>query len=60
LPIIFLTGNANIAMTVRAMKRGALEFLTKPFDTEALLIRIQHDQMQRGRARPQKPIAHEA
>ena len=32
MPIIFLTGIADIAMTVRAMKRGALEFLTKPFD----------------------------
>ncbi len=41
MPIIFLTGNADIAMTVRAMKRGALEFLTKPFDAEALLIGIQ-------------------
>jgi FixJ family two-component response regulator len=41
MPIIFLTGDADIAMTVRAMKRGALEFLTKPFDAEALLIGIQ-------------------
>jgi FixJ family two-component response regulator len=42
LPIIFLTDSADIEMTVRAMKRGALEFLTKPFDAEALLIGIQH------------------
>ena len=41
MPIIFLTGSADIATTVRAMKRGALEFLTKPFDAEALLIGIQ-------------------
>jgi FixJ family two-component response regulator len=41
IPIIFLTGNADIATTVRAMKRGALEFLTKPFDAEALLTGIQ-------------------
>ena len=41
MPIIFLTGHADIAMTVRAMKRGALDFLTKPFDAEALLIGIQ-------------------
>jgi ActR/RegA family two-component response regulator len=40
MPIVFLTGNAEIAMTVRAMKREALEFLTKPFDDEALLIGI--------------------
>jgi FixJ family two-component response regulator len=42
MPIIFLTGNADIAMTVRAMKRGALEFLTKPFNAEALLTGIRH------------------
>ncbi|MGC2399045.1 MAG: response regulator [Acidobacteriaceae bacterium] len=41
MPIIFLTGNADIAMVVRAMKRGAVEFLTKPFDAAALLIGIQ-------------------
>jgi FixJ family two-component response regulator len=41
MPIIFLTSSADIAMTVRAMKRGALEFLTKPFDAKALLIVIQ-------------------
>jgi FixJ family two-component response regulator len=41
MPIIFLTANTDIAITVRAMKRGALEFLTKPFDAEALLIGIQ-------------------
>jgi FixJ family two-component response regulator len=42
LPIIFLTESADIEMAVRAMKRGALEFLTKPVDAEALLIGIQH------------------
>jgi len=41
MPVIFLTGIADVAMTVRAMKRGALEFLTKPFDAEVLLIVIQ-------------------
>jgi FixJ family two-component response regulator len=41
MPIIFLTSIADIAMTVRAMKRGALEFLTKPFDAESLLVGIQ-------------------
>jgi FixJ family two-component response regulator len=41
MPIIFLTGNTDIAITVRAMKRGALEFLTKPFDAGALLTGIQ-------------------
>jgi FixJ family two-component response regulator len=37
IPIIFLTGHGDIPMTVRAMKAGALEFLTKPFDDQDLL-----------------------
>lgn len=37
LPIIFITGHADIPMTVRAMKAGASEFLTKPFRDEDLL-----------------------
>src|SRR6476659_9571497 len=41
IPIIFLTGHGDIPMTVRAMKAGALEFLTKPFDDEDLLEAIQ-------------------
>src|SRR3981081_1505874 len=40
IPIIFLTGHGDISMSVRAMKSGALEFLTKPFDGEALLAAI--------------------
>jgi DNA-binding NtrC family response regulator len=36
-PIIFLTGHGDIPMTVRAVKAGAANFLTKPFDDEALL-----------------------
>ena len=37
IPIIFLSGHGDIPMTVRTMKAGALEFLTKPFDDEDLL-----------------------
>jgi FixJ family two-component response regulator len=37
LPIIFITGHGDIPMSVRAMKAGAVEFLTKPFDDEMLL-----------------------
>jgi FixJ family two-component response regulator len=37
LPIIFVTGHANIPMTVRAMKAGAVEFLTKPYRRNDLL-----------------------
>jgi FixJ family two-component response regulator len=37
LPIIFITGRGDIPMTVRAMKAGAVEFLTKPLTAEVLL-----------------------
>lgn len=37
MPIIFITGCGDIPMSVRAMKGGAVEFLTKPFDDEVLL-----------------------
>ena len=37
IPIIFITGHGDIAMSVQAMKKGAVEFLTKPFDDDELL-----------------------
>jgi FixJ family two-component response regulator len=37
MPIIFMTGYGDVPMTVRAMKAGAMEFLTKPFDDTAIL-----------------------
>ena len=40
MPIIFITGYGDVPMTVRAMKAGAVEFLTKPFDDEVLLSAI--------------------
>ncbi|HTB68838.1 MAG TPA: response regulator [Steroidobacteraceae bacterium] len=40
MPIIFITGHGDVPMSVRAMKAGAIEFLTKPLDTEALLSAI--------------------
>ena len=42
MPIIFITGHGNVPMTVKAMKGGAVEFLTKPFDNEVLLSAIRH------------------
>ena len=42
IPIIFITGHGDIPMSVRAMKAGAVEFLTKPFQDEDLLDAIRH------------------
>ncbi len=42
MPIIFITGYGDIPMTVRAMKAGAVEFLTKPFAEDDLLGAIRH------------------
>ena len=42
LPIIFLTGHGDIPMSVRAMKAGAVEFLTKPFRAQDLLDAIRN------------------
>ena len=41
IPIIFLTGHGDIPMSVRAIKAGAFEFLTKPFDPDDLLDAVQ-------------------
>ena len=53
MPIIFITGHADIPMTVRAMKAGAVEFLTKPFRDDVLLdaIRnaVERSEAERGR-----------
>jgi FixJ family two-component response regulator len=50
LPIIFITGHGDIPMSVQAMKRGAIEFLTKPFRDQDLLDAI-HLGLARDRAR---------
>ena len=49
LPVIFVTGHADIPMSVRAMKAGAVEFLTKPVRDQDLLDAVQHC-IQRARA----------
>src|SRR5512147_2213522 len=54
IPIIFLTGHGDIPMSVRAMKAGALEFLTKPFDDEDLLEAIHQGILRDQRARQQR------
>lgn len=50
LPIIFVTGHADVPMSVRAMKAGAVEFLTKPFDDQVLIDSV-HAAIERDRAR---------
>jgi FixJ family two-component response regulator len=50
IPIIFVTGHGDIPMTVKAMKSGAVEFLTKPFDDQDLLNAI-HQALDRDRVR---------
>ena len=49
MPIIFITAHGDIPMSVRALKSGAVEFLTKPFKDQDLLDAI-HEALQRDRA----------
>jgi FixJ family two-component response regulator len=53
IPIIFITGHGDIPMTVKAMKSGAVEFLTKPFQDEDLLNAI-HQALDRDRVTRQQ------
>src|SRR6516165_11304458 len=52
IPIVFVTGHGDIPMSVRAMKAGAVEFLTKPFRDQDLLnavrVALVHDRVRRG------------
>jgi FixJ family two-component response regulator len=50
LPIVFITGHGDVPMSVRAMKSGAVEFLTKPFRDQELIDAI-HAALDRDRAR---------
>jgi FixJ family two-component response regulator len=54
-PIIFITGEGNIPTTVRAMKAGAIDFLTKPVDDEALLGAIDRAEAQDTKSRQIAP-----
>jgi FixJ family two-component response regulator len=61
-PIIFLTGYGDIPMSVRAMKAGAVEFLTKPFREQDLLDAIRHaidrDRLARAERRELAELRH--
>ena len=61
LPVVFITGQGTIPMGVRAMKAGAVEFLTKPFDERQLVSAIEQaldrDRAAREDARPSEDIA---
>ena len=50
IPIIFITGHGDIPMSVRAIKAGAMEFLTKPFRDQDLLVAIENA-LERDRTR---------
>jgi FixJ family two-component response regulator len=53
-PIVFITGHGDVPMAVRAMKAGAVDFLTKPFEDEELLDAVRRA-IQRDRARRDSP-----
>src|ERR1700740_812042 len=53
IPIIFITAHSDVPMTVRAMKAGAVEFLTKPFHDQDLLDAI-HLALEKDRSRRQQ------
>ena len=58
IPIIFITAHGNIPMSVKAMKSGAVEFLTKPFHDQDLLDAIQQSlERDRTRRQQQKEVA---
>jgi FixJ family two-component response regulator len=59
IPVIFLTGRGDIPSTVRAMKGGAVDFLTKPVDEEALLASVERA-LRLDRAGRQEAVEHES
>src|SRR5215471_8174859 len=59
MPIIFITGYGDVPMTVRAMKAGAVEFLTKPFNDGVLVAAIEHA-IDRSRATQRRDSEMEA
>ena len=58
IPIIFVTAHGDVPMSVRALKSGAVEFLTKPFRDQDLLDAIQHALQRDREAREQQAEVH--
>lgn len=61
IPIIFITGHGDIPMSVRAIKAGAMEFLTKPFRDQDLLVAIENAlerDRKRRRERAEMAVLH--
>jgi FixJ family two-component response regulator len=59
IPIVFITGHGDIPMSVRAMKAGAVEFLTKPFRDQDLLDAIQQALERDRKGREQRAVLEE-
>ena len=60
MPIIFITGHGNIPMSVQAMKRGAIDFLTKPFDDKELLQAVKKAIEKDRTAKAERTEVHDA
>jgi two-component system response regulator FixJ len=52
LPVVIITGHGDVPMAVSALKAGAVDFIEKPFDTDALLAAIDEAVMRAAAARP--------
>jgi two-component system response regulator FixJ len=60
MPIIFITGHGNIPMSVQAMKRGAVDFLPKPFDDEELLEAVKKAVEKDRKTKAERAEVHDA
>jgi len=60
MPIIFITGHGNIPMSVQAMKKGAVNFLAKPFDDDELLQGVRDALEKDRKAKAERAEVHDA
>ena len=59
MPIIFITGHGNIPMSVQAMKKGAVDFLAKPFNGEELLQGVREALEKDRKAKAERAEVHD-